>query len=89
MMSLERAARFDREADRAATDGQAGDAFGSLRGEEQCCGGSDVGTDDVRSAEGPLVDQAGEERSRAVRGDEFGATVGVAEARQVDGDYPP
>ena len=85
----ERAARLDREADRAATDGQAGDAFGSLRGEEQCCGGADVGTDDVRSAEAPLVDQTGEERSSTVWGDELGATVGVAEARRVDCDDPP
>ena len=86
---LERAARFDREADCAAADGQARDALRSLRGKEQRCGRADVRADDVRSAQTPLVDQAGQERSRGVRGDQFRATIGVAESRQVDGDHPP
>src|SRR6266852_3081805 len=36
-----------------------------------------------------LVDQAGQKRSGGVRGDQFRATVGVAESRHVDGDRPP
>jgi len=88
MMSLS-AARFDREADRAAADGQAGDAFRSLRSKEQRRGRADVRADDVRSSQTPFIDHTGQERSRAVRGDQLRATIGVAESRQVDGDHPP
>src|SRR2546423_13128487 len=34
-------------------------------------------------APGPLVDQAGQERSRSVRGDQFRAAIGVAEPGHV------
>jgi hypothetical protein len=40
----------------------------------------------VGSSQAPLVDQTGQERSRGVWGNQFRATIGVAEARQVDGD---
>src|SRR5205085_3354414 len=72
-----------------AADGQAGDSVRSPRGKEERGGRTDVRADDVRGSEAPLVDQAGQERSRAVRGNQFWATIGVAEPRQVDGDYPP
>src|SRR4029077_18037995 len=52
-------------------------------------GRADVRADDVGSSQAPLVDQAGQERSRGVRGDQFQATIRVAESWQVDGDHPP
>jgi len=67
---LERAACFDREADGAAADGQARYALRSLRGKEEGCGRADIRADDVRSPEAPLVDQAGQKRSRGVRSDQ-------------------
>src|SRR4029077_7658670 len=87
--ALERAACLDREADRAAADGQARDAVGSLRSEHERRGRADVGADDMRSSEAPLVDQTGQERTGGIRGDQFRAAVRVSEARHVDGDNPP
>jgi hypothetical protein len=88
MMSLSAPHASIGEADRPAADGQARDELWSLRGKEQRSGGADVGTDDVRSAQTPFIDQAGQERARAVRGDQFRAAIGVAEPRQVDGNHP-
>jgi hypothetical protein len=51
---LEGAACFDREADRAAADGQARYALRSLRGEEERRGRANVRADDVRSPESSL-----------------------------------
>jgi hypothetical protein len=86
---LERTARVDREADCAAADGQARNALWRPRGKEERRGRADIRADDMRSSEAPLVDQAGQERSRRVRSDQFRATVGVTESRHVDGDNPP
>jgi hypothetical protein len=86
---LERAARVDREADRAAADGQARNALWRPRGKEERRGRADVRADDMRSSEAALVDQADQERSGGLRSDQFRATVGVAESRHVDGDNPP
>jgi DNA-binding CsgD family transcriptional regulator len=85
---LERAARFDRKADRAAADGQARDALRRLRGKEERRGRADVRADDVGSSQAPFVDQASQELPRGVRGNQFRAAVGVAESGQVDGDHP-
>src|SRR6266704_1703241 len=86
---LESTARLNREADRAAADGQAGDALRRPGGKEERRGRADVRADDVGSSKTPLVDQTGQERSRGVWGDQFRATIGVAESRQVNGDHPP
>src|SRR5580704_18318333 len=56
---LERTAGLDRVADSATADGQARDAFWRLGREKERCGCANVRTDDVRSAQSPLVDQAG------------------------------
>src|SRR4029453_14305009 len=72
---LERTARLDRDPDRAAADGQAGDALRRPRGKEQRRGRADIWPDDVGSSQAPLVDQTGQERSRGVWGDQFRATV--------------
>ena len=87
---LERAARFDREANGATADGQARHAFRCLRREEQRGGGADVRADDVRRSQAPFIDQASEERPRAVRGDQLRATlIGVAESGQVESNHSP
>jgi hypothetical protein len=86
---LQRTARFDRKADRAAADGQARDALRRPRGKEKRRGRADIRADEVRNSQAPLVDQTGQELSRGVRRDQFRATIGVAESGQVDGDYPP
>src|SRR5260221_6794848 len=78
---LERTARFDRKADRAAADGQAHNAFRRPGGNEERRGRADVRADDVRSSQAPLVDQTRQERTRGVRGNQFRATIGVAESR--------
>ena len=70
-------------------DGQARNALWRPRGKEERRGRADIRADDMRSSEAPLVDQAGQERSRGVRSDQFRATVGVTESRHVDGDNPP
>src|SRR6266511_3842846 len=57
---LERTARVDREADRAAADGQAGDALWRPGGKEERRGRADVRADDVGSSKTPLVDQTGQ-----------------------------
>src|SRR6266699_2229508 len=83
---FERAAGLDRVADSATTDGQARDAFWRLGREEERGGCANVRTDDMRSAQSPLVDQTGQERSGAVGSDELRRLIGVAESRHVDGD---
>src|SRR5713101_2830966 len=79
---LERTPSFDRKSDRAATEGQARNALRRPRSKEERRCRADVRADDVRSSQAPLVDQTGEERSRGVRGNQFRATIGVAESRQ-------
>ena len=58
-------------------------------GKKQRRGRAHVWADDVGSSQAPLVDQPGQKPSRGVRGDQFRATIGVTESRQVDGDHPP
>jgi hypothetical protein len=43
----------------------------------------------MRSAQSPLVDQAGKERSGALGSDELRRLIGVSESRHVDGDTLP
>jgi hypothetical protein len=54
---LERAARIDRKADRAAADGQARDPFWSLPSKEKRSGRANVRADDVRNSQAPLRDR--------------------------------
>src|SRR5258707_13776911 len=51
---LERTARLDRKANRAAADGQARDAPRRPRGKEERRGCTDVRADDLRSSQAPL-----------------------------------
>src|SRR4029077_4477457 len=60
---FERTAGLDRVADSAPTDGQARDPFWRLGREEERGGCANVRTDDMRSAQSPLVNQTGQERS--------------------------
>ena len=86
---LEGPTRVDRKADRAAADGQAGNALRSLCRQEKRRGCPNVRADDVRSTQPPFVDQTLQEGPCGVRGNQFWTRlVGMSESGQVDGDHP-
>ena len=90
---LEGAARVDREADRAAADGQARDPFRSLRSEEKRGGRANVRADDVRNSQAPFIDQVAKlppgcwgQDSRFQSG---GRYWGSEDRRRIRGPGPP
>src|SRR6185437_11963960 len=64
---LERPARLDRETHRTTADRQARHALWRPRREEQTCRRANVGPNDVRSPQAPLIYQIGQESSQGLR----------------------
>ncbi len=86
MMCFECARHLEREGRAAAADDGAGEPVDVLGCREQDRTGPDVGTDHVRVAELPLVDQPQQEPTHGPWGKQLSSALGLAEAREIDGD---
>ena len=85
---LQRPVDLQRAGSTPAADDQAADPPGMAGRSEQPGWRADVGADQVRIGDVPLVEDPDQELAHRHRGEQIGAPFGAAEAGQVDGQQP-